>query len=427
MVLYTHTHNYSPSILQINKDPDGVARVMAGTTEALIEVLTHHLGRDSDFELAFIMSSDGFLTPRELFERIIQRWETNSVAVKENIIDFFKVLLNKRIDILADDDRLKEDFMEWVEHMDPTGLDEMKAKGFKLFVTAQLEGKRSQYKKDIEQMLQAEYLEGAPEPLGHLDIFSGKDLDIFEFHPAELARQITLLEGQLMKKIKPHEWLQQGWMKGKSVNIINFINRFNLMSNWVSTVLIVGDTKELRAAVITRFVHVALECVGLNNYNAVLEIITGITSVACSRMIQTWQLVDAATLRHLERLKELVSVANKFKALREAQEGIEGPCVPYLGVYLGDLTMIEDGNRDITPEGLINFDKYIMVAQIILRSEEFKNKLRYKLYPVQGIQQWFEHLVVLEEDEIFEESLIRETREENLQLKAKLGKKANIV
>jgi len=167
---------------------------------------------------------------------------------------------------------------------------------------------------------------------------------------------------------------------------------------------------------------IALECLQLNNFMGVLEIISGLTAAPLSRLIQTWLDIDSTTLKHLERMKEVVNVANKFKNLREAQESIDDPCVPYLGVYLGDLAQIEDGNPDKTETQLVNFAKFEMVGQIIIRMEKFKSD-RYKLLPVPVIQKFLKTPISLSEDTLFEESLKREGREENTEIKSKMAKK----
>jgi len=124
----------------------------------------------------------------------------------------------------------------------------------------------------------------------------------------------------------------------------------------------------------------------------------------------------------VDKMKELVSVANKFKNLREAQESVEGPCVPYLGVYLGDLIQIEEGNPDLTQTGLVNFGKFEMVGQIITRMEKFKLD-RYKLLPVPAIQRFLHDPASLSSDAMFNESLLREGREENNEIKKNNVKK----
>ena len=53
--------------------------------------------------------------------------------------------------------------------------------------------------------------------------------------------------------------------------------------------------------------------------------------------------------------------------MREALHRCDPPCIPYLGMYLADLTFIEEGTPNYTEEGqLLNFSKMRMVIIILV-------------------------------------------------------------
>lgn len=49
--------------------------------------------------------------------------------------------------------------------------------------------------------------------------------------------------------------------------------------------------------------------------------------------------------------------------MREALHRCDPPCIPYLGMYLTDLSFIEEGTPDFTADGLLNFSKMRMVSK----------------------------------------------------------------
>lgn len=57
------------------------------------------------------------------------------------------------------------------------------------------------------------------------------------------------------------------------------------------------------------------------------------------------------------------------------------------GLFLKDLTFIEDGNPAMTPEGLINFHKYTMLASTIHEIQRLK-EAPYSLRPVPELQEY---------------------------------------
>uniref|UniRef100_UPI00358EA45D ras-specific guanine nucleotide-releasing factor 1-like n=1 Tax=Myxine glutinosa TaxID=7769 RepID=UPI00358EA45D len=120
-----------------------------------------------------------------------------------------------------------------------------------------------------------------------------------------------------------------------------------------------------RTAVIEKWVAVADICRCLHNYNGILEIASALNRSAVFRLKKTWARVSKHTKGMIEKLQKIVSSEGRFKNLREALKSCDALCVPYLGMYLTDLAMIEEGTSNFTPEGLVNFSKVRLVRFLV--------------------------------------------------------------
>lgn len=67
----------------------------------------------------------------------------------------------------------------------------------------------------------------------------------------------------------------------------------------------------------------------------------------------------------IQKLQAVVCSDGRFRIMREALHRSDPPCIPYLGMYLTDLSFIEEGTPDFTPDGLLNFSKMRMVMRLI--------------------------------------------------------------
>lgn len=92
---------------------------------------------------------------------------------------------------------------------------------------------------------------------------SGKssELSLEKLEPVETARQLTLIDHYLLKRIKSAEFFNVGWEKRNkdtdAPNIVNFIARFNQVTGWVATEIVSRKAPKARATVIEFFVDVA--------------------------------------------------------------------------------------------------------------------------------------------------------------------------
>lgn len=110
-------------------------------------------------------------------------------------------------------------------------------------------------------------------------------------------------------------------------------------------------------------------------------------------------MVSQKTKAILEELKKIVDVSRNYVVLRQRLQSHVPPCLPFVGIYLTDLTFVDHGNqttRQLTTEegsiGLINFDKHMKTAKIISELQRFQ--IPYRLTEVPELQTWMQDQLV---------------------------------
>jgi hypothetical protein len=115
------------------------------------------------------------------------------------------------------------------------------------------------------------------------------------------------------------------------------------------------------------------------------------------RLKKTWDLVSAKTKARLDELKAVVEVSKNYAVLRQRLQNHVAPCIPFVGIYLTDLTFVDVGNQTTRQlpgaegadaKAVINFDKHTKTAKIIGQLQGFQ--VPYKLQPVPEMMEWME-------------------------------------
>jgi len=223
---------------------------------------------------------------------------------------------------------------------------------------------------------------------------------ILDFDPLELARQFTLIESKIFCSIQPEELLASEWTKkidSKAVNVRAMSTLSTDLANLVAdTILHLEDPKK-RAIIIKHWVKISMKCIELNNYDSLMAIICSLNSSMVLRLKRTWELVSQKTKGRLEELKAIVDVGRNYAVLRQRLQNHVAPCIPFVGIYLTDLTFVDVGNQttrqlpsDGSREGVsvINFDKHMRTAKIIGQLQSFQ--VPYRLIAVPEMQDWME-------------------------------------
>lgn len=135
----------------------------------------------------------------------------------------------------------------------------------------------------------------------------------------------------------------------------------------------------------------------LQNFNGILEFTSALTASSIVRLHKTIALISKADITAFDETAALVSNADNYKALRAQLRALQPPCIPYLGMYLTDLIFIEEGNRDYTASGKINFQKRHQMAQVLQEIQQYQ-LAHYNLLTVPYIKQYLREGRVIDDE-----------------------------
>lgn len=196
-----------------------------------------------------------------------------------------------------------------------------------------------------------------------------KITSFMDISPKDLAEQLTLLESKQYRCIQPCELLCQAWNKKekevKAPNLQQTFLHFNSVSALFVSAILAEAEVEARASVIRHVLVVGMHFLRLNNYNGVIEVVSALQSSAVERLWLTWNYLG----KHIYAAKQLLCTitANNMQAFRHLWKAGGCPSVPYVGVFLTDLTFLEDGNPTWSDGGctLVNMFKFRMIEHTI--------------------------------------------------------------
>ncbi|RIA92760.1 ras guanine nucleotide exchange factor domain-containing protein [Glomus cerebriforme] len=414
-------YDYDQSEMVFNME----GSVKGGTLNALIERLTMHDLLDSNFIATFLLTYRSFCSTDDFFDMLVKRFmiqppegltpeelevwqEKKQTPVRLRVFNIMKTWLEL---YYIDDEDLH--CLEKMREFARTTMHEHMA--FAAVSLTKVIEKRQQQRKDAKfRELVATNSLPPPTPILPKNLKKLKFLDI---DPLEIARQLTILESKLYNKIKPVECLGKAWSQSEgndiAVNIKAMIENSNKITGWVAESVLNQKEIRKRCLYIKHFVAIADKCRSLNNFNSFTAITSGLYSAPIHRLRRTWEMVNARAAQTLEYLSKIMNSTKNFAEYREMLHSINPPCVPFFGLYLTDLTFIEDGNPDFLKNSnqLINFSKRMKTADVIREIQQYQS-VPYNLFPVQEIQNFINNNLEESKDvkDLYELSLSLEPR-----------------
>jgi len=213
---------------------------------------------------------------------------------------------------------------------------------------------------------------------------------LLDWSPIELARQLTLMEFKIFRRIQPKEYLNQSWNKtdklARAPNICSLIDSFNNTGRLLATSILKLPLTPQRSKMLKKWIAIADQCFQLRNFNTTMGIVSGLTSASIGRLKQSWNGVPTKWADRFHELEKETATTNNFAKLRESTIRSPPPKIPYIGITLTDLTFVEDGNPDFVKDGkLINFSKRQLLAKIIVDMQTYQTNF-YKFKEISSLQ-----------------------------------------
>jgi len=236
-------------------------------------------------------------------------------------------------------------------------------------------------------------------------------MDFLDLDVRDLAEQLTLIEWTMFSKIGDAELHHLNWKKQNSLapNVTAMTERFNKVSYWVSTEIVMQTDLRKRAVLLKKFIDIAEHMRDISNYNGLMEIIGGLNSLPISRLKATWEQLPRGVPETFNQLNTLMEQLNNFINYRNSLKVCRLPALPFLGVYLRDIVFLDEGNPNFWDEEstIVNFDKLQLLGTTFCDLKKFQTQA-YPFEPNYLLQQYLLVVNNLTEEMLYKHSLLCE-------------------
>ena len=234
---------------------------------------------------------------------------------------------------------------------------------------------------------------------------------VYDLSSEEIARHLTLIEFEVYSQIKPTEFFGQAWAKPKhhhrAPNIRAMIDRFNVITRWITTEIVSEERIRNRVKRYMKFIKIAQALRQMHNYHTLMAILGGLNEGPVYRLKFTKAEIPPKFQQAITELQTVMSADGSYNAYRLELGAATPPCIPYLGVYLRDLTYFDEGGGG--SDGMINFKSKKNVYSVI----QIIQKYQATPYPFKPTERAYNHLksiTGLDDALLHKTSLLREPK-----------------
>jgi len=191
------------------------------------------------------------------------------------------------------------------------------------------------------------------------------------------ATQLTIMEQELFVDVQPGEFLKEAWQSPHrdtlSPRLSTLVKRFNEVSYWVATQIVTSPGTKLQTMAIRKFIKVAYKLFKFNNYNSLMQIMSGLHNLSVIRLKSAWAVLPGNDMDKFKKMEQFMDSAQNFQPYREMMNEClanKVPALPYLVLFMRDMTFIEE-NPDKTADGNVNFLKIFRIGGQLYWFQQF--------------------------------------------------------
>ncbi|KAJ3214118.1 hypothetical protein HK099_007016 [Clydaea vesicula] len=426
--------------------------VKGGEIFKLVSWMTDHSFVDIEFTTIFLMTHHSFMTSLELLDCLIKRYaitppygltkrmfeiyvQEKIVPVRMRVCNVLKIWIEFYFEgDFAQNESLVLYFRDFVENKISLDFQAMtktllKTLDFKIGIASKSKSVPPGITNSLHQNnSKPDFILMATDAA----VINRLNLDPNNFYewtePLEMAKQLTLIDYEQFLRVKSFEMLDQIWgdKRMRELNssssggkikinhdtmltgISRMIKQTNHLTWWVTNKVVNNATLKGRITALKYFAQTALVIIKINNYcremknfNALTGIVAGLSTAPIFRMKKTWAAFAdkfPKTSEAYREVAELVSPSGQYSNYRKTLKEQTPPTIPFLGVYLTDLTMIDIGNSGYLPDShYINFDKLRKVYAVIKEIQYYQH-VSYSLQAIPTIQMVLQQLGTIVEE-----------------------------
>lgn len=379
-----YRQNGEEVVLQFETGDDGKAdkyMIAAGTIDQLVARLADENNPDTNYIDIFLLSYRHLLSSTSLIDRLIARFlvepPPNATPEEEAYVNRWGPVIQIRtigvvkkwvdnyyVDFATDESANAglNDFLALVDHSGAAMI--------------KLGERLRNIIKDKKEAIEAQ--RKLDEARKAMPARKSK-VDFLQIEPREFARQLTLCDHSKFQGVHPVEYVIRLWEGNgdNTKNLTALIDWFNKVSFQVATLICVQPHVKKRAGIADNFIKVAKECLKMRNYNSTMAILSGLSNASVRRLKKTWALVPPKSLETMQQIETTMTSAFNYRTYREMMNEMDRmprppPVIPFMGLFLRDLTFLNDGNPKKFRGGLYNFGKLRMIAQRVQRLQAYQ-------------------------------------------------------